>query len=51
MLLKEIYSTNYVFSKGIKKRRFIYRNALNSTKILLNYINNYDIEKYNFIIK
>lgn len=32
---KEDSSTNYVYGKGVKKRRFYYRNCLNSSKVLL----------------
>jgi len=48
---KEDGSTNYIYGKDRKKRMFIYKNMLLSSKIYLHFINNYETEKNNFVEK
>jgi GT2 family glycosyltransferase len=48
---KEYGSTNLLYKSNCKRRRFRYKNSIESLKIFLHYIENYDEEKYNFMIK
>lgn len=48
---KEDGSTDFVYKENSKKRRFIYKNLIKSSRIYLDYINNYELEKYNFMVK
>ncbi|PRR69659.1 glycosyltransferase [Clostridium thermopalmarium] len=47
---REYGSTKTMFKSSSKSRRFRYKTRLESTKILLKYMKNYESEKYNFMI-
>lgn len=48
---KEDGATNLIYKKNSKKRMFIYKNVIKSSIIYLDYIENYELRKYNFMNK